>query len=165
MLNVIPHNNNNNNNNNNKYLFQSRLDKTIFSLPDFFSRMTHSAPQKSNVSFHVWTQEGRDRSSNACQTICLPFLRVVRICQPIFSEFLQKIIHKKIFVGHLTCKYCKNSKNNKFNKIQEQAICTMASFYYYDQNSSGYCFLEQIKAFVNETSLGLPNLNTKGKTK
>ena len=30
-----------------------------------------------------------------------------------------------------------------------QAICTMASFYYYDQNPSGYCFLVQIKAFVN----------------
>ena len=41
----------------------------------------------------------------------------------------------------------------------------MASFYYYDQNPSGYCFLVQIKAFVNKTSLGLPNLNTKRKTK
>ena len=29
--------------------------------------------------------------------------------------------------------------------------------YYYDQNPSGYCFLVQIKAFVNKTSLGLPN--------
>ena len=29
----------------------------------------------------------------------------------------------------------------------------------------GQCFLVQIKAFVNKTSLGLPNLNMKGKTK
>ena len=41
----------------------------------------------------------------------------------------------------------------------------MASFYYYDRNPSGYCFLVQITAFVNETSLGLPNLKMKGKTK
>ena len=41
----------------------------------------------------------------------------------------------------------------------------MASFYYYDQNPSGYCFLVQIKAFVHKTSLRLPNLNMKGKTK
>ena len=27
----------------------------------------------------------------------------------------------------------------------------MASFYYYDQNPSGYCFLTQIKAFVHKT--------------
>ena len=45
------------------------------------------------------------------------------------------------------------------------AICTMASFYYYDRNPSGYCFLVQIKAFVNKTSLGLPNFNMKGKPK
>ena len=41
----------------------------------------------------------------------------------------------------------------------------MTSFYYYDQNPSGVCFLVQIKAFVIQTSLGLPNLNIKGKTK
>ena len=28
--------------------------------------------------------------------------------------------------------------------------------YYYDQNPSGFCFLVQIKAFVIQTSLGLP---------
>ena len=140
MLNVIPHNNNNN-----KYLFQSRLDKTIFSLPDFFSRMTHSAPQKSNVSFHVWTEEGRDRSSNACQTICLPFLRVVRICQPIFSEFLQKIIHKKIFVGHLTCKYCKNSKNNKFNKFKNRPFARWRHFTTTTRILQGIAFLSKLR--------------------
>ena len=40
----------------------------------------------------------------------------------------------------------------------------MTSYYYYDQNPSGVCFLVQIWAFVIETSLGLPNLNMKGKT-
>ena len=40
----------------------------------------------------------------------------------------------------------------------------MTSFHYYDQNLSGLCFLVQIKAFVIQTSLGLPNLNIKGKT-
>ena len=37
-------------------------------------------------------------------------------------------------------------------------------FYYYDQNPSGFCFLVQIRAFVFETSLGIPNSNIKGKT-
>ena len=32
----------------------------------------------------------------------------------------------------------------------------MTSFYYYEQNPSGVCFLGQIKAFVIQTSLGLP---------
>ena len=41
----------------------------------------------------------------------------------------------------------------------------MTSFYYYDQNPSGVCFLVQIKAFVIQASLGLPNLNMKEKTK
>ena len=41
----------------------------------------------------------------------------------------------------------------------------MTSFYYYDQNPSGFCFLVQIRAFVIQTSLGLQNLNMKGKTK
>ena len=41
----------------------------------------------------------------------------------------------------------------------------MTSFYYYDQNPSGLCYLVQIRAFVIETSLELPNLNMKGKTK
>ena len=40
----------------------------------------------------------------------------------------------------------------------------MTSFYYYDQNPSGFCFLVQIRAFVIQTSLGLQNLNMKGKT-
>ena len=41
----------------------------------------------------------------------------------------------------------------------------MTSFYYYDQNPSGFCFLVLIRAFVIQTSLGLKNLNMKGKTK
>ena len=41
----------------------------------------------------------------------------------------------------------------------------MASFYYYDQNPSDFSFLVQISAFAIQTSLGLPNLNVKGKTK
>ena len=41
----------------------------------------------------------------------------------------------------------------------------MALFYYYDQNPSGFSFVVQIIAFVIQTSLGLPNLNVKGKTK
>ena len=41
----------------------------------------------------------------------------------------------------------------------------MTSFYYYDQNPSGVFFLVQIKAFVIQTSLGLPNLSVKGKMK
>ena len=41
----------------------------------------------------------------------------------------------------------------------------MTSFYYYDQNSLGFCFLVQIRAFVIQTSLGLQNLNMKGKMK
>ena len=40
---------------------------------------------------------------------------------------------------------------------------TMTSFYYYDQNPLGFCFLVQIRAFVIQTSLGLQNLNIKGK--
>ena len=46
-----------------------------------------------------------------------------------------------------------------------RAICTMTSFYFYDQNPSGFCFLVLIRAFVIQTSLGLENLNMKGKTK
>ena len=41
----------------------------------------------------------------------------------------------------------------------------MTSFYYYDQNLSGFCFLVLITAFVIQTLLGLQNLNMKGKTK
>ena len=41
----------------------------------------------------------------------------------------------------------------------------MTSFYYYDQNPLGFCFLVRIRAFVIQTSLGLQNLNIKGKTK
>ena len=45
----------------------------------------------------------------------------------------------------------------------------MASFYYYestthDPNPSGFCFLVQFRGFIIETSLGLSNLNVKGKT-
>ena len=57
-----------------------------------------------------------------------------------------------------------------------RAICTMTSFYFYDQNPSGFCFLLLIRAFVIQTSLGLHKntfklhlnlnikLNMKGKT-
>ena len=41
----------------------------------------------------------------------------------------------------------------------------MTSFYYYDQDPSDFCFLVLIRAFVFETSLGIPNYNMKGKTK
>ena len=41
----------------------------------------------------------------------------------------------------------------------------MTSFYHYDKNPSGFCFLVLIRAFVIQTSLGLQNLNMKGKTK
>ena len=41
----------------------------------------------------------------------------------------------------------------------------MTSFYYYDKNPSGFCFLVLIRAFVIQTSLGLQNLNMKEKTK
>ena len=41
----------------------------------------------------------------------------------------------------------------------------MASFYFYDQNPSDFSFLMKIIAFVIQTSLGLPNLHVKGKTK
>ena len=41
----------------------------------------------------------------------------------------------------------------------------MASFYYYDQDPSGLCFLVQSRAFIIETSLRLPNLNMKRKPK
>ena len=34
----------------------------------------------------------------------------------------------------------------------------MTSFHYYDQNPSGLCVLVQIRAFVIEISLGLPNI-------
>ena len=33
----------------------------------------------------------------------------------------------------------------------------MTSFYHYDQNPSGFCFLVQIRASVFETSLGISN--------
>ena len=41
----------------------------------------------------------------------------------------------------------------------------MTSFYYDDENPSEFCFLVQIRAFVILTSLRLPNLNMKEKTK
>ena len=41
-----------------------------------------------------------------------------------------------------------------------QALKTVSS-----QCCSGFCFLVQIRAFVIQTSLGLQNLNMKGKTK
>ena len=39
----------------------------------------------------------------------------------------------------------------------------MASFYYYDQNPSGFCFLVQIRALVILSSLGLPNFKSERK--
>ena len=39
----------------------------------------------------------------------------------------------------------------------------MASFYYYDQNPSGFCFLVQITAFVIKSSLELLNFKSEGK--
>ena len=53
----------------------------------------------------------------------------------------------------------------KLHEQEEEGICTMTSFYYYDQNPLGFCFLVQIGTFVIQTSLGLPNLNMKEKTK
>ena len=51
-------------------------------------------------------------------------------------------------------------------RITLKNIFMITSFYYYDQNPSGVCFLVQIIAFVIQTSLlGLPNLNMKGKNK
>ena len=41
----------------------------------------------------------------------------------------------------------------------------MTSFYYYDQNPSGFCFLVLIRASVIQTSPGLQNLNMKEKRK
>ena len=59
-----------------------------------------------------------------------------------------------------------NHKDDDYQNFKKQyAICTMTSFYYYDQNPSGFCFLVLIRAFVIQTSLGLQNLNMKGKTK
>ena len=40
----------------------------------------------------------------------------------------------------------------------------MTSFYYYDQNPSGFCFLVQIRSSVINLA-GITNLNMKGKTK
>ena len=37
----------------------------------------------------------------------------------------------------------------------------MTSFYYYDQNPSGFCFLVLIRAFVIQTSLGYERKNEK----
>ena len=42
-------------------------------------------------------------------------------------------------------------------QLAKRAIPTITSFYYYDQNPSGFCFLVQIRAFVFETSLGILN--------
>ena len=39
----------------------------------------------------------------------------------------------------------------------------VVSFYYNYQNPLVYCLLVQIRAFVIQTSLGLPNLNVKEK--
>ena len=59
-----------------------------------------------------------------------------------------------------------NHKDDDYQNFKKQyVICTMTSFYYYDQNPSGFCFLVLIRAFVIQTSLGLQNLNMKGKTK
>ena len=44
---------------------------------------------------------------------------------------------------------------------EEQAM--VVSFYYNYQNPLVYCLLVQIRAFVIQTSLGLPNLNVKEK--
>ena len=41
----------------------------------------------------------------------------------------------------------------------------MASFYYFDLDPSGFCFLVQIRAFVIYTSLGATNFEYEKKTK
>ena len=56
----------------------------------------------------------------------------------------------------------RGTRNRQAYKL---VICTMTSFYYYDQNPSGFCCLVQIAAFVIYTSMGSPNLNMKGKAK
>ena len=66
---------------------------------------------------------------------------------------------------------CVFSKTNvSSGSLLRTTIVTMGHLhddiiYYYDQNPSGFCFPVQIAAFVIYTSMGLPNLNMKRKTK
>ena len=46
---------------------------------------------------------------------------------------------------------------------QNRPFARWRHFTKYDRNPSGCCFLVQIKAFVNKTSLGLTNFNMKVK--
>ena len=80
-----------------------------------------------------------------------------------------KLVHQqgqfiKTFTRHSViykCCYCFHT----LTKTIATLICMMASFYHYDQDPSGLCFLVQSRAFVIETSLRLPNLNMKRKSK
>ena len=59
----------------------------------------------------------------------------------------------------------RNARKKINRQAYKWAICTMKSFSYYGQNPSGFSCLVQIAAFVIYTSMGLPILNMKGKTK
>ena len=81
-------------------------------------------------------------------------------------EFVEEV-RKDHVKGILSVRCTVNIFCAKLNllRVYEWAICVMTSFYYYDQNLSGFFFLVQIRGFVIWTLLGLPNLNMKGKTK
>ena len=63
----------------------------------------------------------------------------------------------------LAIKICLSRTTIWIKKLQ--AICTIKSFCYYELNPTGFSFLEQIRAVVIHTLLGLPNLNMKQKLK
>ena len=48
---------------------------------------------------------------------------------------------------------------SRLRKCLEWAICTVMSFYYYDQNPPGFFFLLQIPAFVTNNPLGFERNN------
>ena len=53
---------------------------------------------------------------------------------------------------------------NKVHGVVTLGHFMMTSFYYYDQNPLGFCFLVQIRSSVINLA-GITNLNMKGKTK
>ena len=55
------------------------------------------------------------------------------LCEDYFVDQHHIFLSHRLMLNHLIC---------------QQAIYTMASFNYFNQNPSGFCFLVQIKAFV-----------------
>ena len=83
----------------------------------------------------------------------------------IFGAFRRARVSGKLAWSAREARAMEEGRKKINRQAYKWAICTMTSFYYYDQNPSGFCCLVQIAAFVIYTSMGSPNLNMKGKAK